>query len=152
MLCLWDSRAKLTMDSENWPTRRKLLTGGQNIILGPLVPREKIIFLSRHIKFGLIKYFIKAFGKEFNYFRYLCNMFSQLKDEKLLSRIFDGTEICKVICENDSMGSSMTIAVRKAWMLFVEDVKNFLWKIKFGVLKEQARDWGERSPLPFFEN
>ena len=67
-------------------------------------------------------------------------MFSQLEDEKLLSRIFDGTEICKMICENDSMGSSMTIAVWKAWMLFVEVVKNF-----------SGKENSERGPCPFLK-
>lgn len=66
----------------------------------------------------------QALQKECNYFRCLCNVFPELTDKKLNDRN-DGTEIQKIICDNDFISSS-TSAVRTAWIAFLEVASNFL--------------------------
>ena len=87
-----------------------------------LVPRGKIIFLSWHIKPGLIKQFVKALGKEFNYFRCFCNAFSEQKDEILTVKKFAKWFVKKWWkCEK-----TWTVVV-KLWTISLETK---IWRIK----------------------
>ena len=66
-----------------WPTRNALKVGKKNIIREPLVEREKIMLPPLHIKFGLMKQFVKALDKNGGCFKYLCRFFPGLSLEKL---------------------------------------------------------------------
>lgn len=68
-----------------------------NILEKPLVERDKIIYFPLHAKFGLIKQFVKALDKNLKYFKYICSVFADLMIEKLKARVFDGSQINKIL-------------------------------------------------------
>ena len=78
--------------------------GEKNVVKAPLVPRDKIIFHSLHIKLGLMKQFVKALVKGGQCLKYICKAFPGLSSEKLKQDVF---------------GS-------KAWNSFVAIVNNFM--------------------------
>jgi len=60
-LCLWNSRADGEhYDKVHWPPREELRPGWYNVIKELLVSREKVLLLPLHIKFGLLKQFVRA--------------------------------------------------------------------------------------------
>ena len=70
-LCQWDSKDdKKHWQQKEWPIRESLVVGGKNVILEPLVSRDRIIFPPLHIKQGLLKQFIKPLDKLENVFVY----------------------------------------------------------------------------------
>lgn len=71
-----------------------------NILEEPLVG---IIFLTLHIKLGLIKQFVKALNKNEECFKYICNIFPALTISKLKADIFDGPQICKLLKDTNLM-------------------------------------------------
>ena len=50
-----------------------------------------------HIKLGLIKQFVKAFPKEGECFKYLCDQFSGLSEQKLKDDVFVGPDVRKMM-------------------------------------------------------
>ena len=72
-ICLWDSRARSDHRvKKEWPERIALTVNECNVINEPLVPREKIILPPLHIKFGIMKQFVKALPVHGNWFNYIC--------------------------------------------------------------------------------
>ena len=125
-LCLWESCAKdMHWTQKAWPERKNLQIDWKNIINKPLVPRGKIIFLSLLIKIVLMKQCIKDSNKKERLFRYLCNTFPGLSQEKLKTRIIDGSQIQKTIRDKD-FTTSMTNIENRSWMVFLDMVKHFL--------------------------
>jgi len=55
---------------QHWPLREEKILGQKNVAHRALVEKTKIYLPPLHIKFGLLKIFVKAMtkeGKEFNY-------------------------------------------------------------------------------------
>ncbi|KAI6653940.1 hypothetical protein LOD99_3116 [Oopsacas minuta] len=101
-LCLWDSRAdEVHWEKKNWPVRQKIAVGEKNIINEQLVIRDRIILLPLHIKLGLMKQFVKALNKDGTCFNYLCSVYRGLSSEKLKAGIFDGSQIRKLIKDEE---------------------------------------------------
>ena len=91
-LCMWDSRdCAQYYTKKDWPLREELVPCTEkNIIIDPLVDRDRILFPSLHIKLGLI---IKALDKDGDCFTYLCQTFPGLTMGKLTAGIFDRPQI-----------------------------------------------------------
>ena len=129
-LCLWDSRDKKHhWTKKEWPKRKNMEVGKNNLINNALVERDKIIFPPLHIKLGLMKQFVKALDKSGSCFGYIGEKMPQLSTEKIKAGVFDGPQIRQFI--NDSaFVNSMNETERKAWASFVAVVRNFLGKRK----------------------
>ena len=125
-LCYWDSRDKANhWKTKNWPVREQLKIGDKNVIHDLLVPREKIIFPSLHIKLGLMKQFVKALDKTGQYFQYISSAFPGLSNEKLKACNFDGPQIRKLV-NDPNFQHSMKETDFANWLSFVEVVQSFL--------------------------
>ena len=71
-ICEWDSRARsLHYSRKYWPVRKSLEPGIMNVDNQPLVEPSKILLPSMHLKFGLVKNFVKAMNQEEAAFTYL---------------------------------------------------------------------------------
>ena len=71
-LCLWDSRADgQHYLQRDWPVRETFTPGVCNVKADSLVNPRNILFPSLHIKFGLMKNFVKALDKDGQSFRFL---------------------------------------------------------------------------------
>ena len=70
------------------------------MIVNPLIPSDKIIFLPLHVKLGLTKQFVKVLKKEGKCFEWLCNTFSGISIEKQKKGVLDGPE-CAFHCTNE---------------------------------------------------
>src|SRR5688572_29912838 len=93
-LCLWESRAKHEhWTRKDWPPRKDMVVGAQNVINESLVARDRIILPPLHIKLGLMKQFVKALNKEGSCFEYIAHKLPGITMEKLKAGIFDGPQI-----------------------------------------------------------
>ena len=101
----------------------------KNIINEPLVDRNRIVFPPLHIKWGLMKKFVKALDKQGDCFDYIRRTFPGLSDEKVKAGIFDGSQIRKLIKDTNFV-LSMNEIEATAWNVFVEVVTKFLGNIK----------------------
>ncbi|KAI6658277.1 hypothetical protein LOD99_15546 [Oopsacas minuta] len=129
-LCLWDSRAdEVHWKKKNSPVRQRLAVGEKNTINEPLVSRDRIILPPLHIKFGLMKQFVKALNKDGTCFNYLCSVYRGLSRENLKAGIFDGPQIRKLIKDED-FASHMTGVEAATWYSFVDVVNGFLGNTK----------------------
>lgn len=125
-LCLWDSRAKHEhWTRKDWPPRKDMVVGAQNVINESLVARDRIILPPLHIKLGLMKQFVKALNKEGSCFEYIAHKLPGITMEKLKAGIFDGPQIRQLM--NDPLFiPSMNEIESCAWSSFVLVAKNFL--------------------------
>jgi len=72
--------------------------------------RSKVLLSPLHIKLGLIKQYVKALDRkkeEGECFKYLKKQFPKLSDEKITEGIFDGSQIHKMLRDDDFI-STMT--------------------------------------------
>ena len=94
-LCLWNSLATIEhYIRKDWSVRKSYLTGVANIENVPLVDTQNILLPPFHVKFDMIKNFVKAMGKSnFNGFAFLCKKFSRIRQAKLQEEIFVGSQI-----------------------------------------------------------
>ena len=129
-LRLWDSKARTEhWIKKDWPARSELIPGSLNVLAPPLVELSKIVFPPLHIKFGIMKQFVKAFEKDGNCFKYICIKFPGLTIEKLKAGIFDGPQIQKLI--NDAnFCNFINSEEMSACTAFTNAVKFFLVKTK----------------------
>lgn len=68
----WDSRARnLHWIRKEWPRRIEMILGGKNIQNSNLIEPKRVLLPPLHIKFGLMKQFVKALDKENKSFKYL---------------------------------------------------------------------------------
>ena len=65
-----------------WLEHEMLTVGKHNVIHEQLVDKEKILFATIHIRFGLMKQFAKALDKDGAFFQYIPDVFSGLSEEK----------------------------------------------------------------------
>ena len=135
-LCYWDSRDKANhWVKKDWPLREQLTIGDKNIIAEQLVPHDRIVFPTLHIKLGLMKQFVKALDKDGEWFQYIRKAFPGLSMEKLKAGIFDGPQIRQLI-KDENFQYSMNEVESAVWSAFVEVVKGFLGNHKVENYKE----------------
>ena len=82
-----------------------------------------------------MKQFAKALDKDGQRFNYICKMFPGLSSEKLKQGAFDGSDIRKLI-KDENFVCSMNALELNAWNSFVVVVKNFLGHHKAHNYKE----------------
>jgi hypothetical protein len=125
-LYLWESRAKHEhWARKDWPSRKYMVVGGQNVINKPLVARDRIILPPLHIKLGLMKQFVKVLNKDGLCIEYIAHKLPRLDMEKLKAGIFDAPQIRQLINDPHFI-TSMNEIESCAWSSFVLVVKNFL--------------------------
>ena len=108
--------------------------GEANVIKKPFVARAKIIISPLHIKFGLMKQFMKAWPVTRDYFNYICTAFPALTMEKLRAGFSDDPQICKLI-KDPCFVQSMTDMESAAWQSFVLVAHNSLETTKLIITK-----------------
>ncbi|EEZ99611.2 hypothetical protein TcasGA2_TC002128 [Tribolium castaneum] len=114
---------------KNWPERKGLTVGKENIINAALVSREKIILPPLHIKLELMKQYVKALDKNGSGFNYISQKFPGLSKEKINAGIFDGPQI-RLLMKDNNFVQSMNDIESSTWVSFVNVVKNFLGNYK----------------------
>ena len=123
-LCYWDSRAKDEhWIRDQWPARSSLAPGDKNIIHRPLV-HAKIILPPLHIKLGVMKQYVKALDHSGDCFRYICQTFPGLSEEKKKAGVFNGPQIRQLLRDSNFI-ASMTAHEARAWNAFSLAVNNF---------------------------
>ena len=124
-ICLWDSRARdLHWTKTDWPLRGALTIGERNVINTTLVPPDKVLLTTLHIKLGLMKQFNLSLPKDGDCIRYLCSKYPKLSEAKLKG-VFTGPDIRKMLSDplfSETMGEKEKIA----WDSFEEAVHRFL--------------------------
>ncbi|XP_032686625.1 uncharacterized protein LOC116851395 [Odontomachus brunneus] len=108
-----------------WPKRTLFEPGSNNIIVNLLVDPKKVLLPSLHIKLGLMKQFVKALKGEGKCFEYLGKQFPGISDAKLKEGIFDGSQIRKML-KDENFIKSMNQNEKAAWISFKKVVQNFL--------------------------
>jgi len=127
-LCLWDSRAPdQHWQRKDWPVREKLAVGENNVKNESLVDRDRILLPPLHIQLGVMKQFEKMLDKNGDCFRYIHNRCLATSYEKVKARIFDGSQIRKLM-KDLAFVSHMTVVESAAWCSYVFVVKEFLGK------------------------
>lgn len=125
-LCLWDSRAREHhYKRKQWPERKNVAVGQDNVKYVPLVKKENVILPSLHIKLGLLKNFIKALDKEGDAFAYLKTLFKSLSFAKIKEGIFDGPQIKKLL-KDEQFQTYLSSDEVAAWNSFKLIVSDFL--------------------------
>ena len=82
--CLWDSRAdNLHYTQISWQSRTSFTPGLQIVKSACLVDPQNIFLPPLHIKFGLMKNYIKALDKDGPTFRFLRRKFPRISEAKL---------------------------------------------------------------------
>ena len=123
--CYWDSRAKDEhWIKDQWPARSSLAPGDKNIIHRPLVDVKKIILPPLHIKLGVMKQYVKALDHNGDCFRYICQAFPGLSEEKKKAGVFNGPQIRQLL-RDPNFVASMTAHEARAWNAFSLVVNNF---------------------------
>ena len=115
-----------------------MTVGEKNVITEPLVERDRIILPPLHIKLGLMKQFVKALDKSGECFRYICEVFPSLSQEKLNAGIFDGPQIRQLMKDQGFEGSMRTVEAA-AWTSFVAVANNFLGNHRDANYKELVK-------------
>ena len=84
MYCEWDSRVKtLHYLKRDWPQRKSLKVGEKNVQHPTLAEWHKILLPPLHIKFGLMKNFVKAMDRTGSAIKYLAQKFPRLSEVKI---------------------------------------------------------------------
>ena len=84
-LCLWNSRDdKIQYKRVDWSSRTEHVVGKYNVKQPVLIDPQKILLPRIHIKFGLMKNFVKGMDHQGSGFQYLKKKFKgKLTDAKL---------------------------------------------------------------------
>lgn len=82
-ICTWISTAKIDHYNATWEKRGEYIVGEMNVKKNSLVPREKILLPTLHIKLGLITQFVKKLEKDSDAFKYLSVLFPKLSSTKI---------------------------------------------------------------------
>jgi hypothetical protein len=73
---------------QHWPLREEKILGQKNVAHRALDEKTKIYLSPLHIKFGLLKIFVKAMTKEGKEFNYLRQKFPCISEAKIKEGIF----------------------------------------------------------------
>lgn len=87
-ICTWMSTAKIDHYNATWEKRSGFTIGMMNVKERALVPPEKILLPTLHIKLGLIASFVKRLNKNDDAFKYLKVMFRRLSEKKIAAGKF----------------------------------------------------------------
>ncbi|CAK9816550.1 hypothetical protein ANTQUA_LOCUS8999 [Anthophora quadrimaculata] len=110
LLCFWDCRAREHhYKRKQWPERKNVTVGQDNIKYVPLIKKENVILPPLHIKLGLFKNFVTALNKENQAFAYLRTIFKSLSFAKIKEGVFDGQQIKKLL-EDEEFGTYLSSA------------------------------------------
>lgn len=82
-ICTWISTAKIDHYHATWERRSEFIVGEMNVRTNSLVPREKILLPTLHIKLGIITQFVKKLQKDSDAFKYLKVLFPKLSQAKI---------------------------------------------------------------------
>ena len=82
-----------------------------------LIDPAKVFLPPLHIKLGLMKQFVKALNKDGKCFKYICEKFVHLSDEKLKERIFVGPQI-RQLMRDRKFDETMIPIEKKTWIGF----------------------------------
>lgn len=82
-ICTFISTAKIDHYEATWEKRSAFEIGIMNVVRTQLVPPEKILLPTLHIKLGLVTNFIKALNKDEEAFKYLAVLFPKLSKAKI---------------------------------------------------------------------
>lgn len=82
-ICTWVSTAKINHYEATWEKRSSYEIGFMNVKENSLVPPEKILLPTLHIKLGLISSYIRKLNKESDAFKYLEELFPRLSHAKI---------------------------------------------------------------------
>ena len=133
-LCLLDSQADdLHYVRQKWLLRQGLKPGSHNVQSHPLVEPNKILLPPLHIKFGVMKNFVKAMEMEDSGFVFFPEKFSWISMEKLKAGIFDGPQI-RELMKDPMFDESLSKAELSAWQSLEPVVTNFLgshWSVEY---------------------
>ena len=125
-LCYWDSRANLKhWCSVSWPEQRSLNCGDRNVINDPFADKNSILLSLLHIKLGIMKHFVKALDYDSNCFKYISAASPGLSEEKKKVKVFDRTEIRKLM-KDPQFISSMSPEQGRTWKAFKDVCQSFL--------------------------
>lgn len=86
-ICTWISTAKINHYRASWECRSQFEIGIMNVKQNSLLPAEKILLPTLHIKLGLIGSFIRKLDKESPAFKFLKVLFPKLSLAKLKAGI-----------------------------------------------------------------
>ncbi len=113
-LCECDSRARSQhWIQRDWPARHNLTPGSKNILHEELIEPGKVLLPPLHIKFGLMKLFVKALDKTRECFQYICTKFSLVSHEKCKESIFVGSQVRKLMTD-ENFEARMTATEKEA--------------------------------------
>ena len=139
-----DSRARdIHWTMEDWPKRKDLIPGSQNVIHANLVDKQKILLPPLHIKLGIMKQFFKVLYRSGSCLQHLSIKFLILSEAKVKEGIFDGPQIEKLMKDAAFMNSMNNIDCH-AWNAFVEVVRSFLGDVKYPRYKEIVENMLEK--------
>ncbi|GBO02165.1 hypothetical protein AVEN_171773-1 [Araneus ventricosus] len=124
-LCQWDSRdRKKHYIKKMSPKRQFLISGVKNEENEPLVASEKLLLPPLHIKFGLMKNFVKVMDCGGSGFQNLCVKFPKVSEAKIKEGIFVGPQI-RQLMKDLVFESKLTKKEAAAWTSFKELAENF---------------------------
>ena len=117
-LCLWDSRAvSQQYKKKDWGSRSSFVPGEHSLKKNPLVDMKKVLLSPLHIKFGLMKNFMKALHKNGAAFQHLSTLFPGLSAAKLKKGIFVGPQIREELKDID-FEELLNLKELRAWEAF----------------------------------
>jgi hypothetical protein len=113
--------------------------GEKNVQHPALTEWHKILLLPLHIKFGLMKNFVKATDRTGPAFKYLAEKFPRLSEAKIKEGVFMGPHIRKLF--RDGMFNNLLHGdEKKAWDAFRLVSANFLGNIRAENYKELIQE------------
>jgi hypothetical protein len=95
----------------------------------------------------MMKQFVKTLDIHTPCVQYLGTKFSSLSHAKTREGIFDGSQIRKLMMDDDSFTDTMTEIEEDAWNAIKEVVKEFLGNIKDPLYKETVRNMLDKFKL-----
>ena len=125
-LCLWDSRTvSQHYKQKDWGSRNTFVPGEHSLKENSLVDMNKVLLPPLHIKFGLMKNFVKALHKNGAAFQHLSTVFPGLSAAKLKEGIFVGPQIREVLKDTD-FEELLNLKELRAWEAFKSVCSGFL--------------------------
>ena len=125
-LCLWDSRAvSQHYKQKDRGSRSTFVPYGHSLKENPLVDMNKVLLPPLHIKFGLMKNFVKALHKNGAAFQQLSTVLPGLSAAKLKEGIFIGPQIREVLKDTDFQ-ELLNLKELRAWEAFKSVYSDFL--------------------------
>ena len=109
----------------HWEPREALTAGRFNVKYMPLADPKNVLLPPLHIKFGLMKCFVRAMDHQGSGFKYLQKKFRSYKTEaKLTAGIFIGPEIRKLFAD-ENFPKHLNTKELEAWNTLKLVAENF---------------------------